>query len=96
MLRVTGRSAVRRACGAAYTDDPRRVASCEECLELVAEDLADGNDYRGRCLHCGGRSPPSAAWLGGGPCVGPAPTAAGPGGETSHNGPDTSRFMFSA
>ena len=36
-----------------HTDDPRRVVGCEECLELVAEDLADGNDYRGRCLHCG-------------------------------------------
>ena len=29
--------------GAAYTDDPHRVAGCDECLELVAEDLADDN-----------------------------------------------------
>ena len=36
----------------AYTDDPHQVVGCAECLELVAEDLADGNEYRGRCLHC--------------------------------------------
>ena len=42
---------------AVYTDDPALVAGCRECLELVAEDLADEdlddeNDYRGHCLHC--------------------------------------------
>ena len=28
------------------------VAGCDECEELAAEDLADNNEYRGRCLHC--------------------------------------------
>ena len=37
---------------AAYTDDPKKVRGCEDCLELVAQDLADENDYRGHCLHC--------------------------------------------
>ena len=37
---------------AAYTDDPKKVRGCEDCLELVAQDLADENEYRGRCLHC--------------------------------------------
>ena len=36
-----------------YTpDDPARVAGCADCLELVAEDVQDHNDYRGHCLHC--------------------------------------------
>ena len=37
---------------AVYTDDPHQVAGCAECLEIVAEDLQDYNDYRGCCLHC--------------------------------------------
>ena len=37
---------------ALHTQDPARVAGCEECQGLVAEDLADHNEYRGRCLHC--------------------------------------------
>ena len=37
---------------AVYTDEPELVAGCADCLELVAEDLDDGNDYRGHCLHC--------------------------------------------
>ena len=37
---------------AVYTDEPDQVAGCDECLELVAEDLQDTNDYRGHCLHC--------------------------------------------
>ena len=37
---------------AEYTDEPDQVAGCNDCLELVAEDLADHNDYRGHCLHC--------------------------------------------
>ena len=37
---------------ATYSDDPYQVAGCGEYLELVAEDLQDHNDYRGRCLHC--------------------------------------------
>ena len=40
------------AVTAVYTDDPAMVAGCSECLELVAEDLDDENDYRGHCLHC--------------------------------------------
>ena len=37
---------------AVYTDDPDQVHGCEDCLELVAEDLQDHNEYLGRCLHC--------------------------------------------
>ena len=37
---------------AVYTDDPAAVSGCRECLELVAEDLCDDNEYRGHCLHC--------------------------------------------
>ena len=37
---------------AVYTDDPNQAHGCEDCLELVAQDLADENEYRGRCLHC--------------------------------------------
>ena len=37
---------------AVYTNDPARVTSCEDCLELVEEDLQDENDYLGHCLHC--------------------------------------------
>ena len=49
------------AVTAVYTDDPARVAGCADCLELVAEDVQDHNDYRGHCLHCrprrGGMAP---------------------------------------
>ena len=34
------------------TPDPELVRGCEDCLELVAEDLSDRNTYMGRCLHC--------------------------------------------
>ena len=37
---------------AVLTDDPSQVVGCNECLELVAEDLRDQNHYAGRCLHC--------------------------------------------
>ena len=37
---------------AEYTDEPELVAGCAACLELVAEDLADFQQYQGRCLHC--------------------------------------------
>ncbi len=37
---------------AIITDDPAQVSGCDDCLELVAEDLHDHNDYRGHCLHC--------------------------------------------
>ena len=38
---------------AVYTNDPNQVHGCADCLELVAEDLADRKEYLGRCLHCG-------------------------------------------
>ena len=38
--------------GTYWADEPESVVGCEDCLELVAEDLADDNDYQGRCLHC--------------------------------------------
>ena len=34
------------------TPDPELVRGCGDCLELVAEDLADRNQHMGRCLHC--------------------------------------------
>ena len=34
------------------TPDPELVRGGGDCLELVAEDLADRNQYVGRCLHC--------------------------------------------
>ena len=37
---------------AVYTEDPAAVSGCRECLELVAEDPGDDNEYRGHCLHC--------------------------------------------
>ena len=37
--------------GAHCSDEPESVPGCGDCLELVAEDLADDNDYQGRCLH---------------------------------------------
>ena len=47
----------RPICGAeswlaVYTNNPLDVTGCDDCLELVAEDLGDLNVYRGRCLHC--------------------------------------------
>ena len=46
----------RPLCGAEswvalYTDDPALVSGCGDCLKLVAEDLGDGNDYMGHCIH---------------------------------------------
>ena len=36
-----------------YTDEPDQVAGCEECLELVVEDLLDRDtQHGGYCLHC--------------------------------------------
>ena len=34
------------------TSELELVRGCGDCLELVAEDLADQNTYMGRCLHC--------------------------------------------
>ena len=42
---------------ALWTDELEAVAGCDDCLELVAEDLTDENDYQGRCLHRQGRGP---------------------------------------
>ena len=38
--------------GGALTGNPDDVTGCADCLELAAEDLADHNEYGGRCLHC--------------------------------------------
>ena len=38
--------------GAPWTGEPETVGGCDECFELVAEDLADNNEYQGRCFHC--------------------------------------------
>ena len=40
------------AVTAVYTDDPALVSGCRECLELMAEDPGDDNEYMGHCLHC--------------------------------------------
>ena len=37
---------------AVYTDGPALVSGCRDCLELVAEDPGDDNEYMGHCLHC--------------------------------------------
>ena len=34
------------------TENANDVTGCADCLELAAEDLADHNEYGGRCLHC--------------------------------------------
>lgn len=48
----------------AATNDPALVQGCPECLGLAAEDLADDNQYGGRCLHCGAHitAQSGAAW----------------------------------
>ena len=35
-----------------WTDEPETVAECDDCLEPVAENRADENEHRARCLHC--------------------------------------------
>ena len=47
----------RALCGSdcpngALTDNPDDITGCADYLELVAEDLADDNEYGGHCLHC--------------------------------------------
>ena len=37
--------------GVDWSDEPESVAGCDDCLDLAAEDLADDNEYQGRCLH---------------------------------------------
>lgn len=37
---------------AVHTDDPHQVIGCDNCLDLVAEDLNDNYSYGGHCLHC--------------------------------------------
>ena len=36
----------------ALTENSYDVTGCADCLELIAEDLADDIEYMGRCLHC--------------------------------------------
>ena len=57
---------------ARQTDDPYQVTGCQNCLDLVTDDLVDQNHYAGRCLHClekitatGGVEARRALW---GPC----------------------------
>lgn len=38
--------------GAPWTGEPETVGGCDECFELVAEDLVDNNEYQGQCFHC--------------------------------------------
>ena len=46
---------------AVYTDEPDQVAGCEDCLELVAEDLQDPDTRTGDIAStAAGRSPPPA------------------------------------
>ena len=33
-------------------EEPMGTCWSDDCLQMVAEDLADDNDYQGRCLHC--------------------------------------------
>ena len=54
MRLASGRFAELGVWTVSYTDDPAQVAGCGDCLELVAEDLQDQNEYIGRCLHCRG------------------------------------------
>ena len=37
---------------APHTQAPALMAGCEERVALVAGDLADHKEHRGRCLHC--------------------------------------------
>ena len=37
---------------AVYTNEPQQVQPGTCCLELVAQDIENCNDYRGHCLHC--------------------------------------------
>ena len=77
----------RPLCGAdswteVYSDDPGQVAGCEDCLELVSEDLQDHHEYRGHCLHCRQVDLcPRAEFCGGGQSGAPASTAAARAGE---------------
>ena len=69
----------RPLCGAEswvalYTDDPALVSGCGDCLKLVAEDLGDGNDYMGHCIHCRQGITAPEAWLGAAWSEGPACT----------------------
>ena len=37
---------------AVYSEDPRQVAGCADCLELVAEAPKNLDWYRGYCVNC--------------------------------------------
>ena len=57
-LRARIRARARRpACGnesstAVYSEDPRQMAGCADCLELVAEAPKNLDWYRGYCVNC--------------------------------------------
>lgn len=80
---------------AVHTDDPHQVSGRADCLELVAEDLADGNVYRGHYCTVGRRSGPKAGLHGVGRSGGPALTAAGPGGEKAERVRGVQQFAYS-
>ena len=60
---------------AIYTDEPGQVAGCEDCLELLAEDLQDQNGYRDTAFTAGRKSPPRVESNGAGSSGDPALTA---------------------
>ena len=68
------------AMTAVYTDEPAAVSGCRECLELVAKNLDDDNEYMGHCLHCRREITPRAGWSGGASSVRPPRTAGSQGG----------------
>ena len=79
---------------AVYSDDPGQVAGCDDCLELVSEDLQDHNEYPGHCLHC--RQEISAQggveWRRGGPAPLPALRPPGRVSRRSSHGREHYRF----
>ena len=68
---LRGEEPVRAYC----SDEPGDVSGCDNCMELVAEDLTDENDYQGRCLHCWEMINLGAASGGAGPSAARACTA---------------------
>ena len=37
---------------AVHTDNPAQVRGCQDCMDLVQEDLNDKDNHAGRCLNC--------------------------------------------
>ena len=50
--RTTARYAERSPSPPSTRTTRTQVAGCDECLEMVAEDLNDMNHCAGHCLHC--------------------------------------------